>query len=51
MLPCSVVQKVQEASKGLISRLTRLPGDAGAMPRAATYLVKGKGVGRPRQRT
>jgi hypothetical protein len=33
------------------TRLTFRPGDAGAMPRMACYLVTGKGVGRPRQRT
>jgi hypothetical protein len=36
---------------GQASRLTRRQADAGAMLRTATYLVIGKGVGQPRQRT
>ena len=33
------------------SRLTRRQADAGAMPRMACYLVIGKGLGQPRQRS
>jgi hypothetical protein len=44
---------IRQIGKGIgqAARLTFRQGDAGAMPRTATYLVNGRGVGNPRQRT
>ena len=49
--PCRVRSSSNSNMNVVSLCLTTRPGDAGAMPRTACYLVIGKGIGQPRQRT